>query len=269
MIEPQLKQINCTQCGAPLTLLGGHQVHSRVCEYCGAVLDTQENYAVVAQYQEMQEKMPNLPLKIGMKGLLRGVEFTIIGFIEYAYRERNEPEEYWVSYQLYSPTHGYVWLTWEYKRPKRYEFSRRVRSWNPNYERIKEEYTAEVTFIAGELTWIAKLGDTSTLGQTYDPNISMERNQDEVEYYHNHFFNADTIHRAFGVDVKAFEARDIKTAYEIDNEQEISPGCLTLLVFIIVILIVVFAILDDEYGDGSSSGTGVRSSYGSSSTFGK
>lgn len=268
MTQAQLKSINCTHCGAPLELRGGHQVHSRTCEYCGSVLDTQAGYAVVAQYKKMKDKMPDLPLKIGMTGMLYGVEFSIIGFIEYCYREAGE-EERWVSYQLYSPTHGYIWLTWEYSTPKRYQFSRRVRSWSPNYERTKSQYTAETTFVAGELTWIAKLGDRVRMGQTYEPNISFEKSQDENEYYTNQYLNTNTVHRAFGAKPLLEGAKAKKT--------EVSGGCLSMLVLLVIILIIIFAILDDTddtgfiggYGYSSSSSGSRSSSSGSFSSFGK
>ncbi len=267
MTQAQLKNINCTNCGAPLELRGGHQVHSRTCEYCGSVLDTQAEYAVVAQYKKMKDKMPDLPLKIGMTGMLYGVEFSIIGFLEYSYRDDDE-EERWVSYQLYSPTHGYVWLTWEYGTPKRYQFSRRVRSWSPNYERVKNQYTAEVTFVAGELTWIAKLGDRVRMGQTYEPNISFEKSQDEDEYYINKYLNTNTVHRAFG-------AEPIPDGDARKKKGDVSGGCLVILVLFIVILVIIFAVIDEMdggYGGGysySSSSSGSRSSSGSFSSFGK
>jgi hypothetical protein len=210
----------------------------------------------------MKDKMPELPLKIGMTGMLRGgVEFTIIGFLEYCYSEVGEEEEYWIGYQLYSPTHDYIWLTWEYATPQRYQLSRRVRSWTPNYSRTKSSYTAEVSFVAGELTWIAKLGDKVTMGQTYEPNISFEKSKDEVEYYFNQYLNADSVHRSFG-------AEPIEPPEKVINgNDKPKVGCFNIILFLIIIIfIIAFVFADDD--DGGFYYGGSRSS-GSFSSFGK
>ena len=62
--------INCTQCGAGLTVLGGGRVRTHVCSYCGAQLDVQDGFRVIAQFIDMER--PKSPFDIGMEGELWG-----------------------------------------------------------------------------------------------------------------------------------------------------------------------------------------------------
>ena len=124
--ETNLRAINCTACGATLDVLGGHRVKSLVCGYCGSVMDSHAGYQVIQRYRDSPDR-PAAPLALGMEATLKGVPFTIIGMIEYVSRQSGPgwAETYdWISFQLYSPTHGYAWLTWN---KGHYVFSYRTR----------------------------------------------------------------------------------------------------------------------------------------------
>ncbi|RZW06625.1 MAG: DUF4178 domain-containing protein [Rhodobacteraceae bacterium] len=101
---------NCTQCGAGQDLLGGGRVRVHVCGYCGSELDVQDDFRVIAQFRDMVR--PETPFDPGMEGTLWGVPFTVIGTIGWI-------EQYgrnvwtWVDHQVFSPTHGYGWLSVE------------------------------------------------------------------------------------------------------------------------------------------------------------
>lgn len=104
------RAINCTNCGAGLPVLGGGRVSTQVCGYCGASLDANDAYRVLDVWDGMER--PDSPFQLGMTGQINGVTFTIIGTMA-------KQEEYrgrywdWVDHQLFSPTHGYAWLTIE------------------------------------------------------------------------------------------------------------------------------------------------------------
>ena len=104
----QVRSINCTQCGAPLTLHGGHRVESLTCGFCGSVLDAHEDFKVVRTYADL--KRPYSPLALGMSGKIKDVEFTIIGMVQY----RDAWHDSWLEYAIYSPTHGYAWVAYEH-----------------------------------------------------------------------------------------------------------------------------------------------------------
>ena len=204
-MTPQLKSINCTQCGAPLELHGGRQVKSICCPYCGSVLDKKAEYKVVEKF--LSADRPYSPLKIGQQGILKEVEFTIIGLIKYQTSDAN-----WIEYQLFSPTHGYSWLTYEQGH---FVFGHKVRYYPSNYSKqwksklsvnektykVIDNYTAHITFVEGELTWIARKNDeVQGLDAIAPPFIySIEKTKHEEEYSLGEYLFADTIYQAFNI----------------------------------------------------------------------
>ena len=110
MSEAETLKLNCTQCGAGLDVLGGGRVKTHVCSYCGAELDAQDDYKVIQQFRDM--KRPDTPFDLGMTGTLWGAEFTVIGTMAWAEYYAGK-SWHWVDHQIFSPTHGYAWLTVE------------------------------------------------------------------------------------------------------------------------------------------------------------
>lgn len=110
MSSVRAASFNCTQCGAGLDALGGGRVQTHVCPYCGAELDAQDDYKVLARFRDMAR--PKTPFDIGMSGALWGVPFTVIGTMAWVEYHAGRKWE-WVDHQIFSPTHGYGWLTVE------------------------------------------------------------------------------------------------------------------------------------------------------------
>ncbi|MCG6884163.1 MAG: DUF4178 domain-containing protein [Silicimonas sp.] len=125
MSTAQAVSFNCTQCGAGLDALGGGRVQTHVCPYCGAELDAQDGYKVLARFRDMER--PETPFDIGMTGTLWDVPFTVIGTIGWVEYHAGRKWE-WVDHQLFSPTHGYGWLTVEDGHVSYARKSRRVPS---------------------------------------------------------------------------------------------------------------------------------------------
>ncbi len=215
---PEVDAINCTSCGATLDVLGGHRVKSLTCGYCGSVMDRHAGFQTLQQYRDHPDR-PITPLSIGMQATLKGVPFTIIGLIEYVSHQSGEgwAESYrWVSFQLYSPTHGYCWLTYN---KGHYFFSYRTRElpdpvtperlWpkvqmvvNDRTFLMYERYNAEIAYVEGELTWIAKIGDKVRVVEAIDPPgmFSYEQTDTELEYSIGNYMEAGEVHEAFGLD---------------------------------------------------------------------
>lgn len=171
----ELKAVNCTACGAGLDVLGGGRVTVHICPYCGTELDAVDNYRAVRKFNDIAR--PDSPFEIGMSGRLSGVDYTVIGTLEH--REDWAGRSWtWVDHQLYSPTHGYAWLTLEnshltfsrrYRRPvwmssawvERAEHrpSLRLRGQLFNYY---DTSTSRITFAEGEFTWAPQKGEKTT-----------------------------------------------------------------------------------------------------------
>lgn len=207
-----VRRIRCTQCGAPLALYGGHKVETITCSYCGSILDPHDALAVLAAHRQAEAKRAHLPLGLGDRGTLWGVEMTVIGLITY-----RADGERWTDFCLFSPTHGYVWLSWQVghfvlMRRRRdlptprgdwQRLDTKQKIWMGAREyRLFEAYSAQVVDVAGELPWWAEVGDTLAMGDAVAPPyaLSQEREGEEVEYYEGEYLAPAAIEQAFGLE---------------------------------------------------------------------
>lgn len=177
MENKKIRSVQCTSCAGPLELHGGgHKIQSLNCQYCGAVMDVRNEYKLLGKMESGNR--PYAPLKIGMSGRLKGIEFTIIGMVGW-----QASTSLWADFMLFSPTHGYAWLTFNQGH---FLFSRKVRilpghpamwklpakapvSVGRDSFRFFESYEASIYYVAGELTWIAKTGDTNLQSEAIAP----------------------------------------------------------------------------------------------------
>ncbi|GAA6162066.1 hypothetical protein NBRC116589_42400 [Ruegeria sp. HU-ET01832] len=225
--NPEILSINCTSCGAGLNVLGGGRVVVQICPYCGSELDAQDNYRTLRQFKGLTR--PKTPFSIGMTGALYGVDFTIIGLIEHS--ERWGGRFYtWIDHQLYSPTHGYAWLTLE---AGHLVFTRRHRGPGWISERAVEisEYppivrvngerfvyfettTSSITYVEGEFTWRPEIGEqTTTISAMSDAAmLGFSTTGSERESYRSIYVPRKTVEDAFDVqlDQKPFRVHPLE-----------------------------------------------------------
>jgi len=205
-----IKSIKCTNCAAPLDLLGGGRVESITCKYCKSLIDlTNSNYKVLTNFKSVKE-LHKLPFEVGMRGKVKGIDYTIIGRVTYA--DVEYPHGEWTDFLLFSPLYGYAYLTYE---EGHLLYSKRERkfpniSWSniPQHSNILinetnfvpfDSYEAKVVYVEGELTWIAKRNDkTSFIDLIQAPyGISVEKSRDEIEYYKAEYLEHDATYEAF------------------------------------------------------------------------
>lgn len=249
------RTVNCTQCAAPLDLHGGHRVRALSCGFCGAVLDAKEEYKVVKRFADI--KRPPLPLKLGMRGKIKGIEFTVIGVVQM----RDNEGYQWLEYQVFSPTHGYHWLVYSQGH---FVFSRRVRELprisNRQKSKFKakgmtfsvyESYTATVVFVEGELTHVARINDSVSVIEGICPpyNFAVERSESEEEYVFGEFIDAAQIYADFSVDAPLAVPDKIHALQPyVARESDLSLSRLGRW-FVIPALLVALAIF--FFGDGT------------------
>lgn len=209
----RLAAINCVTCGSPLPALAGHRAKALICNYCGSVMDKHDDYRLLAQYRDMTR--PEGPFEIGQRGELFGVEHIIVGIIGVEAVIEGGLYE-WTNYQLYAPTHGYSWMTWN---DGHLTHTRRTRD-IPDHDisrgfalkaafsaggrsyRMFERYDARTTYIEGELTWVPRLGDVSYAVEAIDPpyGFALVKSDREQEYEKSIYLDRDETLAAFGVE---------------------------------------------------------------------
>ncbi|MEP1613549.1 MAG: DUF4178 domain-containing protein [Roseobacter sp.] len=199
MTAATIRAINCTSCGAGLDILGGGRVQIQVCPYCGSALDAQEDFRVIAKYSDLER--PETPLKLGDSGVIDDVDFTVIGIIGWVENYRGARWQ-WVDHQIFSPTHGYSWITYEdtghltitrkiRKHPKRWlsvvgveNAETRPTVWvgGKMYD-YYETSTAQIDFLEGSFNWAPTLNQTATTITLIldDEMISLTQNTENTE----------------------------------------------------------------------------------------
>lgn len=211
--KPKLKSLKCTQCGGTISVRGGHNVRTIVCEYCGACLDSKKEFAVLHRF--INQKRPFLPLKIGARGKLKGVEFTVIGVLQYEQREDGEIYR-WLEYLMFSYTHGYVYLCYEdghwvlmhevkdlpetsveIVMPLKSKFEVRGHSF-----KVFECASAKLSFVEGELTWQARQNETIRYLDAICPPYlySIESRAAEIEYFWGEYLSHAEVSEAFKIE---------------------------------------------------------------------
>lgn len=212
----KLKAIKCTQCGGSVELRGGHKVKSIVCQYCGTCMDAKDEFKALYKFEN--RKKPFSPLKIGKKAKLRGVNYIVIGIIQYEQREDGEVYR-WLEYLLFSQTHGYVWLCLEdghwtlihevkdlpdqpvaISMPRKSSFTVRGKTF-----KTFECSSAAITYVEGELTWQAKKNEKIRYLDAICPPYlySIEKRGVEQEYFWGEYIPHSEIEEAFKVEVYA------------------------------------------------------------------
>jgi hypothetical protein len=250
----KLTSIRCTACGAPLSLHGGgHKIQTLNCTYCGAVMDVKKEYAVLAQFRN--QSRPPCPLELGMQGTLKGVAFTVIGMIGYF------AENTWTDLLLFSPTHGYAWLTYELGH---FTFARRTRAclgstlWTEAVKhtipcgdktfRLYERYEAEITYVAGELTWLAKVGDRNWQAEAIAPPylLSAEKTDQERELYLCEYLPPEEVYQSFNLAGQAREPRGIHPAqpYQGTHSRAVSRASWPFAALALLVALFIWLFMD-------------------------
>ncbi|WP_083096056.1 DUF4178 domain-containing protein [Pseudophaeobacter leonis] len=213
--NPDLKSINCTACGAGLDVLGGGRVTVHICAYCGTALDTLDNYRALQKFDML--KRPDSPIKIGMSGQLYGVTYTVIGTLEHE-EVWGARRWSWIDHQLFSPTHGYAWLSVEdghltfsrrYRKPvswmsvdwvEQAEIRPQVRAQGEVFK-YYETSTSAVIFAEGEFTWSPKKGEKTTTvsAMSEDAMLSFSETKREREIYHTVYLDQAAVSQGFGI----------------------------------------------------------------------
>ena len=214
---PTLSSIDCTACGAGLDVLGGGRVTTHICPYCGTELDANDGYRALRKFANAAR--PETPFPLGSRGTIYGVDWTVIGIL--AHRETYAGQSWeWVDHQLYSPTHGYAWLTVEDGHTT---FARKLRGtraslwmgerWvetaenKPTVSHLGDRFVylqtskSRITFAEGEFTWSPKTGEETTTisAMSKDAMLDFSQTGTEQEIHRVTYLDPAETLAAFGV----------------------------------------------------------------------
>ena len=211
------RALNCTNCGAPLTIRSGANALTVVCIQCCSVLDAKDPALGVLQTFQARERIqPKIPL--GKRGKLDGFEWEAIGFQERTITVEGIPYS-WYEYLLFNPYKGYRYLS-EYRG--HWNLGRTLRSLpiaattgrKPSARVGTETFVhfqtavAQTTYVMGEFPWRVKVGETVETADYIAPPgmLSAETTSDEVVWSLAKYTPGAEIWQAFGLQGQAPEA---------------------------------------------------------------
>ncbi|MFO1063340.1 MAG: DUF4178 domain-containing protein [Pirellulales bacterium] len=163
-------QLNCPQCGGPLTLHAPDETLRVTCPGCYALLDA--DHGKLSYLKTLSSKQVPAVIPVGCVGTIAGTEYTVIGFMERYVRYEGKAYP-WTEYLLYAQGKGFRWLVnnsnhWSFVEtidaPARDTFPKTVYVNGRTYRKY-DEGIAYVRYVVGEFPWKVMVGETT---QTYD-----------------------------------------------------------------------------------------------------
>ncbi|MEM9366805.1 MAG: DUF4178 domain-containing protein [Planctomycetota bacterium] len=202
--------LNCPKCAGPLSLFAPDQALRVVCPHCSASLDVADGKLKLLQTLKQKEIHPVIPL--GSSGVLRGVDYTVIGFMERFIRCAGTTYP-WTEYLLHNPDSGFAWLIRSERHwtlaigvsPHEATRSDMHATHDGIRYRLFEKGTAHVRTVYGEFYWKVEIGETAWVADYIRPPfmLSFERsyagNTEEIQVSRAEHVPPEEIEKAFGI----------------------------------------------------------------------
>ncbi len=205
---PQVRSLNCTNCGAPLIIRAGGRTLTVVCPQCLSLLDARDPALGVLQtFEARQRVQPRIPL--GTRGKLRGDTWEVIGFQVREIVVDGFPYE-WSEYLLYNPFKGFRYLSeydghWNFvatlhalPQETAGEAKRSVVYQGQAYRHFQSA-SARTIFVMGEFPWQFRVGEAVYVSDYIAPPrmLSAERTENEVVWSFGEYVTGGEIWKAF------------------------------------------------------------------------
>lgn len=207
MSAPQVKGLNCPNCGAPLAVRGMAHTLTVVCGNCQSVLDAKDpNFRVLQRFQSALTVPMHIPL--GTRGKLNGVVWEAIGF-QVRTIEVDGERYSWAEYLLFNPYQGFRYLTeyqghWNYVTtlralPQVKPGTRPSASYRGERYRHFQTAQAATTYVLGEFPWRVMAGETVSVMDYVAPprSLSSEFTQSETVWSMGEYLPGSAVWSAF------------------------------------------------------------------------
>lgn len=212
--KPQVKALNCPQCGAAIVLRSLGNAETVVCASCHSILDAKDpNLEVLQRFNVITGEVPPL-IPLGTRGKIRGTDYEVIGFQRRSITVEGIRYD-WHEYVLFNPYKPTRYLT-EYqghwndisvcKELPLIKFSA------ANYlgEMYKHFQTAEANtnYVLGEFPWQVRVGEHAMVTDYVKPPrvLSSEKMANEVTWSVGEYMYGADIWKAFHLPGQAPEA---------------------------------------------------------------
>ncbi len=206
-------QLNCPNCGGPLTLRVPDKSLRVTCPNCSSMLDVTDGKLSYLHTLKSRESFPTV-VPLGSEGELFGTQYTVIGYLKryVMYQGQSYP---WNEYLLYAPTVGYRWLVhndrhWSFVEPVTKSIKgspltdAKIRFDGDSF-RVYDRATAYVRYVIGEFYWRVEVGEKVQAADFIAPPrmLSFEFSRTDASQEMNvsigTYITTDEIEKAFGL----------------------------------------------------------------------
>lgn len=196
-----VRALTCPNCGGTIALRAAGTTVSLICEHCGSTLDaTGPDLKILLAANEAMHR-PLIPL--GTRGVLKGVTWEVVGYLE-----RDDGEVGWSEYLLFNPYQGYAFLLDDGRRFSLGFLLDRIPdySWGEmaldgkGYKRFGTDYGTWVRFVVGEFYWRVAVGEHVVVADYTRPGsmISCEEYESERTWSRLDLLDWNEAEKAFG-----------------------------------------------------------------------
>jgi hypothetical protein len=208
----RLRVVRCEKCGGQVQLRQG--AASAECSRCGEAVTLVE---ALRREREAARQYPNLtPLRLGMKAMLRGQEYELIGRLVLTTQEEGTTYQ-WEEFELISADGDVLFLEydegqWKLMEPfvpekpiGPQEIAGLGKGSSVSLDGVNAHITdmgrAEVRFVEGELTFAATVGDTRGYvdATAFNQLYVVEWNEEEIEFYRGQPLSERELFLSFGL----------------------------------------------------------------------
>lgn len=200
---PAIRALTCPSCGGTVTLRAAGYTVTVVCLYCGSALDVSDpEVKLIAQYQQAAL---DLVIPLGTRGMLKGVEWEAVGYLE---KSENDAF-FWSEILLFNPYHGYRWLVTD---GRGWSFGTMLTRTpggagqfvvldDRTYEPFFADGRSRVDYVLGEFYWRVAVGETVDTSDWVRPGwmLSREANENEESWTLSELLDPKEMHAGFGV----------------------------------------------------------------------
>ncbi|MBI4873840.1 MAG: DUF4178 domain-containing protein [Acidobacteria bacterium] len=248
---PQVRSLNCTNCGAALTIRAGGHTLSVVCVQCLSVLDARDPALGVLQtFAARQRETPLIPL--ATRGKLGGATWEVIGFQVREILVEGTPYQ-WSEYLLYNPFKGFRYLTeydghWNFVStlralPREMATGRKhaVLFQGETYRHFQGA-TAKTIFVMGEFPWQFRVGEAVFVADYIAPPkmISAERTAEEVVWTQGEYVPGSEVWKAFQLPGSPPRAKGVYANQPSPYGRSVSGVWGTFLLLLVLLAVIAF-----------------------------
>ena len=243
--KPQVKALNCPQCGAAIVLRSMGNAETVVCGSCHSILDAKDpNLQILQKFQVITGEVPPL-IPLGTRGKIRGTDYEVIGFQRRSITVEGIRYD-WHEYVLFNPYKPTRYLT-EYqghwndisvcKELPVIKFS------TANYlgEMYKHFQTADAdtNYVLGEFPWQVRVGEHAAVTDYVKPPrvLSSEKSANEVTWSIGEYMYGADIWKAFNLPGHAPEAVGVYENQPSPVSQNVKGIWSAFLAFAILLLV--------------------------------